>query len=505
MTIETVQVVWFKRDLRVWDHAPLCAAADQGPLLPLYIVEPALWRQPDYSQRHWAFIRECLSELDQALGALGQPLIVRVGEAIPVLEELARDHPLGAIWSHEESGNGWTFARDRAVAAWAKARAIPWHELPSNGVVRRLGSRNRWSREWERRMGLPCLPAPQGLEPLPSPIATDRLPDARELGLTEDRCEQRQRGGRAAAEQTLGSFFSRRGERYHREISSPNSAFDACSRLSTHFAWGTLSIREVVQLTRRQRERTAAGSDWSRALEAFEGRLHWHCHFIQKLESEPRIEFEEMHRGYAGLRGLDPDRLEAWSAGMTGFPLVDACMRALKATGWINFRMRAMLVAFSSYHLWQHWREPALHLARQFTDYEPGIHYAQVQMQSGTTGINAVRIYNPVKQSQDQDPEGRFIRRWVPELSAVPNHHIHQPWRMTAAEQRHYGCVLGQDYPQPLVNHLKRASEARREIGRIRGEESNRQQSREVHARHGSRRRAPRRPQPSLQRPLPFD
>ncbi len=170
-------------------------------------------------------------------------------------------------------------------------------------------------------------------------------------------------------------------------------------------------------------------------------------------------------------------------------PFVDACMRMLWQEGWINFRMRAMLAAFASYHLWLHWREPGLHLARLFVDYEPGIHYSQLQMQSGTTGINTNRIYNPVKQSWDQDPSGEFIRRWVPELGSVPDVRIHEPWRLTAAEQRDLGVLIGRDYPAPVVDHLEAARAARERLRRFRQDRKDlRIESRAIQARHGSRR-----------------
>jgi deoxyribodipyrimidine photo-lyase len=496
-----VQLVWFKRDLRVFDHAPLAQAARRGPVLPLYIAEPGLWAQPDAAGRHWAFVAESLAELHADLSALGQPLVVRFGEAASVLQDLLDRLPIAALWSHEETGNGWTYARDRAVADLLRARGLPWHELPQNGVVRRLPSRDRWSRTWERRMGATLEPPPV-LVPLDTSLAGDgavSIPSGRDLGLPEDPCPGRQPGGRQAAQGLLESFLAQRGERYHKEMSSPLTAFDACSRLSAHLAYGTLSVREAVQATRLRRAQVrdqvktqASGrGTWAGALSAFEGRLHWHCHFMQKLESDPRIEWDNMQRACDGLRPLEPDPtlLDAWCAGQTGFPLVDACMRALAHTGWINFRMRAMLVSFSSYQLWQHWREPGLHLARRFTDYEPGIHWSQMQMQSGTTGINTLRIYNPVKQSRDQDPEGRFIRRWLPELAGVPDDHIHEPWRMSAVEQAASGCRIGGDYPAPVVDHEASAREARRRIGAVRRTPDARAQSREVFREHGSRRR----------------
>jgi deoxyribodipyrimidine photo-lyase len=216
---------------------------------------------------------------------------------------------------------------------------------------------------------------------------------------------------------------------------------------------------------------------------------------MQKLESEPRIEFENMHRACDGLREdeFDADRFEAWRSGQTGFPLVDACMRALHAGGWINFRMRAMLVSFSSYHLWLHWRRPALVLAQLFTDYEPGIHYSQVQMQSGTTGINTLRIYNPVKQSQDQDPEGVFIRRWIPELAGVPTEWIHSPWQMPPQIQRQCGCLIGRQYPAPIIDHMGAAREARRRVQAVRRSPEARTEGKQIMQNHGSRRKVRRR------------
>jgi deoxyribodipyrimidine photo-lyase len=490
-----IQVVWFKRDLRVADHEALARAASAGPVLPLYIVEPGLWRQPDLAGRQWAFVSDALWPLREALAQLGQPLIIRRGEALDVLRDLFGRYPIGALWSHQETGNDWTFRRDRAVADLLREHGIPWFEPRQHGVVRGRCDRDRWSAQWERLMTAPRFEPPARLTPLPG-LASESIPERPCEDLATDPCPGRQPGGRRMAELALQSFLERRGERYHLEMSSPLSAENACSRLSAHLAWGTISVREVLQATRRRRAgiRSAPrseGGTWGRALSAFEGRLHWHCHFMQKLESEPRIEFENLQRAMDGLRSEVPDaeRLAAWREGRTGWPLVDACMRALHHGGWINFRMRAMLMSVASYQLWLHWREPALHLARQFVDYEPGIHYPQAQMQSGTTGINTLRIYNPIKQSLDQDPQGRFIRRWIPELGQVDDQWIHTPWRMPATAQQASGCRIGRDYPAPLVDHEQAAREARQRLYAQRRETGARGQSREIFDRHGSRKR----------------
>jgi len=479
-----LQIVWFKRDLRTFDHAPLCEAASAGVVLPLYIVEPKLWQQPDAAPRQWRFVRESLLELDQRLAALGGRLVVRVGEAVEVLEKLRQTLPIAGLWSHEETGNGWTYARDRAVAAWAREHGLPWREFRQDGVIRRLASREGWAEHWASLMAQPLRPEPQGARfyLLPS----DPLPSEDELFSWPDPCPHPQPGGRAAGLKRLKRFLCEDAHNYAHGMSSPLTAEHACSRLSPHIAYGTLALREIVQALKARQASAPRG--WGHSLAAFEARLAWQSHFMQKLESEPSLELQNLHPALRGQRqAVDARLFNAWARGQTGLPLVDACMRMLHATGWLNFRMRAMLAAFACYHLWQPWREAGLHLARLFIDYEPGIHWSQMQMQSGSTGINAFRIYNPIKQSLDQDPEGVFIRRWVPELGQVPSEWIHEPWRMPVNLQRQYACRMGHDYPAPIVDHEQAARQARERLHAAYRGEAAREASRQVFARHGSR------------------
>ena len=211
---------------------------------------------------------------------------------------------------------------------------------------------------------------------------------------------------------------------------------------------------------------------------------------MQKLEDEPQIEFRNFARACDGLRegDFDPLRFAAWREGQTGFPMVDACMRSLRATGWLNFRMRAMLVSFAAYHLWLHWREPGQFLARQFLDFEAGIHWSQMQMQSGTTGINTLRMYSPSKQAADQDPQGVFIRRWCPELARVPLPYLAQPWTLPATLQAHCGTVIGRDYPAPIVDEVAALRLAKERCYGLRATAEARQEADRVQQRHGSRR-----------------
>ncbi|GAB5388394.1 MAG: deoxyribodipyrimidine photo-lyase [Alphaproteobacteria bacterium] len=480
-------IVWFKRDLRVADHPALASACATGrPVLPLYIIEPEMWAAPDASGRQWGFIRESLVELKTRLEAMGQSLVVRQGAAVDVLESLRQQVGIASLHSHQETGALWSYYRDAEVRHWANSHGIEWREPRQHGVIRRLGTRNGWARRWDAYMSRPCCDQPSALPPA-SAVDPGTLPD-RPDGVADDLCPGRQHGGRDEGLDLLRSFLHQRGQHYRRQMSSPVTAFEACSRLSAHLAWGTLSMREVAQATyARQIELKQANdrSGWRGSLSSFVGRLHWHCHFMQKLEDAPDMELRPLHPAYEWVRPVqaDAERLRAWATGQTGWPFMDACMRALQQTGWLNFRMRAMVMAVASYHLWLPWQESGRVLARLFTDYEPGIHWPQVQMQSGVTGTNTLRIYNPVKQGLDQDPDGDFIRHWVPELASLPTDALHQPWKHGEGQS----IIAKGAYPAPIVDHMEAARHARETLWALRKSTTHRRKAADVQAQHGSR------------------
>ena len=493
---EDVNIVWLKRDLRLHDHAPLYKATLKNkPILPIYIVEPDYWQQQFASRRHWHFIFDCLTELRDDFKSLGQPLVVRVGDVVDVFSELHENYNINGIYAHEETGNGWTYERDENFIRWCDNQSIPLHESPSNCVVRRLRSRDEWSKIRHKRMSQDTIPKPKEIEPVSNieegiiPSKDDPIFGDSVLGIT-------QAGGRRCAIKTLKSFLEDRGREYIYRISAPGQSEKSCSRLSPHLTWGTLSIREVMKSNQARRAGLSQEEtkQWKRNLSAFESRLSWHCHFIQKIEDQPEIEFTCMHPAFEGMREKDHNEsyYQAWIEGRTGYPFIDACMRSLNYEGWITFRMRAMLVSFASYQLWLDWRKTGYHLARIFTDYEPGIHYSQLQMQSGVTGINALRIYNPIKQSQEHDPEGNFIRRWVPELRDVSKMWIHEPWKMDEAMQIKAKCRIGEDYPSPIVDHAIALKNARTKIGLVRKAASFKDDAGKVYQKLGSRKPRPK-------------
>ena len=501
--------VWLKRDLRVVDHAALSAAIERaqgGDVFCVFVYEPEIFCQPEIHSRHLTFQRECLIDLEKSLQQLRIRLITRQGDAVAVLEQLRRETGFSKLFAHEETGTAISYARDQRVRHWAQTIGVRFEEFSQNGVVRRLNSRDGWNRYWESKMN-----QPQAIvHPLPRHCVNKtvvHLSSAGILQLSDLGYEKKQvncqPGGEHNAGMILQDFVDHRGQFYSGRISSPVTAPKSCSRLSAHLAFGGISIRRVWQATEQKRSEVrglamtetnqAARKQfqrWQKSIQSMQSRLHWHCHFMQKLEDEPEVEHRNMWSAADGLREneFSDEYFLAWKNGRTGYPLVDACMRSLNVTGWLPFRMRALVVSFASYSLWLHWRPTGLHLATCFLDFEPGIHWSQMQMQSGTTGINTLRIYNPTKQAKEQDPQGHFIRKWLPELISVPDVFIHTPWMMPAHIQQSSGCEIGSVYPKPIVDHALALRQAKSRFTVLRQAKKARDAASAVAVRHGSRR-----------------
>ncbi len=447
---EEINIIWLKRDLRLQDNEAILNALNAGKrTLLIYVFEKSLLEDDHYSERHWDFIKQSIVDLNKDLIKFDTKILCVTTEVVTAFNQILNYFKIDTVFSHQETGLLITYQRDKDFKRYCRNNSINWIENNNNGVLRGLLNRDDWFEKWDDYMYQPIFEYQLKKEDFVSIETIKNIEKAFFItNLETKKNTVFQKGGSKMAWKYANTFFENRHKNYMHHISKPALARESCSRLSPYIAWGNVSIRQIFQTALENR--TEANK---KDLGAFVSRLRWQAHFVQKFEMEHTMEEASVNKGYHKLKkSISETYQKAWKEGKTGFPLVDASMRCLNETGYLNFRMRAMLVSFFTHILWQPWQNATHHLSQQFLDFEPGIHFPQLQMQASETGTNTIRIYSPLKNSIEHDADANFIKKWVPELSKLTTPFIHEPYLMTPLDQQFAQFELGVDYPKPIVD-----------------------------------------------------
>jgi len=477
-----MQVFLLKRNLRLQDSDPFYEAMRGyrrfGPVLPLYIHEPSIIRQPDICLQHQNFIFETLDELSQEIRSIGGKLLELVGEAVPTLDVIHQIAPIARICTHQETTQGVQYERDKAVRKWCSRNSVKLVEFQQDGVVR-AGCRDQKKQTFPEYFADSVnreLKDPGGID-LGVRFASTPLPSAPRVTIPRAQGYDRpfrQPGGRSEAEKLFKDFFSVGSiNSYPFKLSSPNTAWEGCSRISAYLSYGIVSDRAVMKAID---DVVSSGHSYmdAAAFEKLQGRarfyldrLMWRRNYLQMFEDDPTLEHRHALSQFDGVRISDREDplFKAWQSGRTGFPFIDACVRCLKETGWLNMRGRAAITSFATMNLWHDSLNVAAFLAGEFLDYMPGIHWPIIQVVSGTASPqNGIMVYCPMKQALDHDKDGVFIRKYVPELSDLQAPHIHDLSRTTnhlSDLARRSGFL---PYPAPIVDHIATARVAKKRV-----------------------------------------
>lgn len=450
-----VGIWWIRRDLRLHDNPALVAAAAEGAVVPLFILDP----HPGFSQAfqtpRGAFFQDSLRALGGALRARGGRLVVRAGPPIQVLEQVARETGASVVAAMEDVSL-YARRRDADVAARLPLKLVGGPSvIPPHLMTRSSGHPylifGPFRRAWQERVSRQSLvtaAVPARLETPPG-IVSDPLPPGPSYAGPFP-------PGEAEARRRLAAFLAGTDRIYRYDATRDRLDIEGTSGLSPYLRAGILSPREVAGEALRAIE--SAPDDASRAnADRWLAQLIWREFYSVLLYHRPELQRNPLNPRFQDFPWLNDERdYAAWTAGRTGYPVVDAGMRQLQATGWMHNRARMVVASFLVKHLLIDWRWGARHFMQELVDGDPASNSGGWQWVGGT-GTDAapyVRVFNPSLQGRKCDPQGAYVRRWVPELARVPARHIHEPWRMTLDEQRQAGCRIGIDYPAPVVDHL---------------------------------------------------
>jgi len=444
----TQTIVWFRRDLRIADHAPIYRAAMRGDVIPLFILDRALLHHPEVAPARVEFMLNCLRSLDQDLRARGGRLIVRFGEPCELLPQLIRQTGAEGIYAYIDYERIYGRVRDAAVnEALAKAgQRIRWFE-PVGGAGE-LMAYPQYRALWYGQVRQSLVPTPQEIR-VPADLHSDAIPAVSELGLIPDIQKPQPPAGTAAARQLLRDFAQHKSDRYYWQLSYPRA--EATTGVSPHLKFGAISVRECYQLTEKYL-RPDPDLRVQRSRRQLISRLRWGSGFAQRFRYLPQLELRSLYQVFDDDDwDFDEDLYNAWRTGHTGFPIVDAAARCLLGTGgWkaLNFRSRAIYASFLSNLLGIDWRYGALHFMQHLIDGDCPIDHYQWAMQAGVTHClnkSWTRIYNPGQVAVDRcDPQGEFIKHWLPELAHLPPSQLGSP---TALERQRCG------YPAPILDY----------------------------------------------------
>ncbi|HLO62455.1 MAG TPA: deoxyribodipyrimidine photo-lyase [Azonexus sp.] len=452
-------LVWFRRDLRDHDHAALSAALSNARQVYCAFVfdTDILDTLPSRQDRRVHFIHASLVELDTALRARGGGLIVRHGRAVDEIPSLATELGVATVFANRDYEPS-AKARDAAVAEALRERGIGFQAskdqaiFDGDEVLTQSGKPfsvfTPYKNAWLKRL-TPADHAEWRCAGTLATAANGGVPRLEQIGFSSSDLEQIGiRPGMSGARALWDDFRAGRIARYGQLRDFP--AIKGVSYLSVHLRFGTVSIRELA--------RTALAEEAG----AWLNELIWRDFYFMILDHFPHVVGHAFKPEYDAIRWADwPAGLAAWQAGHTGYPLVDAAMRQLNHSGWMHNRLRMVVASFLSKDLGIDWRLGERYFAEQLNDFDLSANNGgwQWAASSGCDAQPYFRIFNPVTQSEKFDPEGKFIRRYVPELAAVPDKYIHAPWTMGRLEQEAIGVVIGRDYPAPIVDHKKARDE----------------------------------------------